>query len=270
MPTHIPQELLLEDGGNVVRILELRTLINDMQKLRDENAIPLFFARRNPVEYNPRWNSKGDRTNATEKHFFEKLRDLTAELTRLQANDARKESNSFKPEIKHKLYLTHQQIVEKTYGAILGVRGRQQQELEKQTGCRIILCGRGISFRKRTPNDDDGDEKPHVKIIAPSEDALGKALEQINFLLGNSQRAIAYREENRRRLAIANGTSEGTSLSGSRMQFNPNFIPQIWPEDLKNRPLPSPLSNEETANDPSVLSTNPSSNDIDMFVSEMR
>ena len=268
LPTQIPQELLLEADGSIARIIELRTLINDMQKLRDDNDIPRFFYRRNPTDYNPRWNAKGNRSNATEKFFFEKLRDLTAELTKLQANDAKKGQNLFTKEITHKLYLTHQQIVEKTYGAILGVRGRQQQELEKQTGCKIILCGRGVSFRKRTPGDDDGDERPHVKIVAPSEEALEKAIDQINFLLGNSQQAIAYREENRRRLAIANGTNERDRFSAHRAVNNPNFIPQIWPEDLKKYP---PIPQTEASADPATNpSAQPQSQDVNTFLNELR
>ena len=266
LPLQIPQEMLLEADGSIARIIEIRTLINDMQKLRDDNEISKFFYRRSPIEYNPRWNAKGNRTNAAEKYFFEKLRDLTAELTRYQLNDAKKGQDMFKQEIKHKIYLTPQQIVEKTYGAILGVRGRQQQELEKQTGCKIILCGRGISFRKRMPGEDDGDERPHVKITAPNEESLEKAIEQINFLLGNSQQAIAYREENRRRLAIANGTNERDRYSASRMQLNPNFIPQIWPDDIKKYP-PIPQTGAAVEQIQSVPSESP---EVSSFVNELR
>ena len=63
-------------------------------------------------------------------------------------------------EIVKKIFFTAKQIEEKQYGAILGFRGQTHKMLEKETGARIMLGGKGITLTGKAVNLRLN-EKPH-------------------------------------------------------------------------------------------------------------
>lgn len=92
-------------------------------------------------------------------------------------------------------------------GVIIGARGDHQKELEKRTGCKIAVRGRGSwsdsrpdSVRKHWPDDD---APQYVSIVADSEESLARGIAEVEKLL------VPMNEEQRRKslqaLAEKNG-----------------------------------------------------------------
>eukprot|EP00966_Prymnesium_polylepis_P003295 75824-Prymnesium_polylepis.1 len=65
-------------------------------------------------------------------------------------------------------------------GLVIGPRGNTQQRLQRETGCQIIVRGRGTSKQGQEPEDE---EALHVLIRGPSEEAVNKARDAISTLI---------------------------------------------------------------------------------------
>ena len=207
IPTYLPQEMLLEHDGKATRAVVLRAQLQDMERLREAQNIDIYYARRREYSPNDKWDAKGHRVNVKEKMFLERMNQIRAEITNLNAEAHGRIPDAQTKEIVHKIYFTRRQMEERLHGALIGVRGKTQQELERETNCRILLAGKGISNNARHhASPEDAGDKPHCKILAPDEETLQRAIAKIQFLLSDDPEAEALRDENRRRLAIANGT----------------------------------------------------------------
>jgi ASC-1-like (ASCH) protein len=121
-------------------------------------------------------------------------------------------------EIVKKIFFTAKQIEEKQYGAILGFRGQTHKMLEKETGARIVLGGKGITLTDKAINlrnyertQDMLNEKPHCRITAPSETSLQKCVERIEWILSDAVEAIKFRDKMRMQLAKDNGTFDAAT-----------------------------------------------------------
>lgn len=93
-------------------------------------------------------------------------------------------------------------------GSILGPRGNNHKRLEKETGCKVSVRGKGAeksTHRVRNPRCEEGADKSlHVFITAPTEDNLQRAIELIEpLLLPQTDEA---RAEQMKELAMINGT----------------------------------------------------------------
>eukprot|EP01017_Pseudomicrothorax_dubius_P040922 TRINITY_DN6495_c0_g1_i1.p1 TRINITY_DN6495_c0_g1~~TRINITY_DN6495_c0_g1_i1.p1 ORF type:complete len:568 (+),score=130.25 TRINITY_DN6495_c0_g1_i1:41-1744(+) len=66
-------------------------------------------------------------------------------------------------------------------GVIIGPRGSNQKRLEEETGCKILIRGRGS--QKDSIDDNDDPEPLHVLIIGDSEYHVSKAVEEIERII---------------------------------------------------------------------------------------
>lgn len=104
-------------------------------------------------------------------------------------------------------------------GLIIGPRGNTQKRMEKETGCKIAIRGKGSVKEGRSKRDGQGAGAPdendqlHVLLTADNDVQLDKATKVINDLLvpideGQNEHKRAQLRE----LAEINGTDLGCEL----------------------------------------------------------
>ena len=93
-------------------------------------------------------------------------------------------------------------------GLIIGPRGVNQKELEKDTGARISIRGKDSKkMSKLSKNSDDEDDDCHVLIIADNQDSLNRAVERIESIINADDLKIkTLKQAQLKELAIRNGT----------------------------------------------------------------
>lgn len=176
-------------------------LLNPAKFLETENLGP------DPA---PIYNADGQRVNTREKRFRDKLIEERQKLLEkaLSANPAlRALAPGFQPAKK----VARINIPVEKYpgynfiGLIIGPRGNTQKRMEKETGCKISIRGKGSSKKGRPQPDDD--QPLHVHIIAPDEQKLAAAEKMINKLLvPMDEEQNIHKAKQLRELALINGT----------------------------------------------------------------
>jgi far upstream element-binding protein len=83
--------------------------------------------------------------------------------------------------IKRKIYIPTDTDFNYT-GLIIGPKGSNQKRLEEQTGCKILVRGRG-SQREGQPPQPDDHEDLHVLIVSENESQLARATVEIERIL---------------------------------------------------------------------------------------
>lgn len=97
-------------------------------------------------------------------------------------------------------------------GLVVGPRGMNQRKMEKETGCKISIRGKGAhkdgKMRKDGKHDPDEDLPLHVHISADTMDAVERGVKAINELLAPLDTPLKYewKKAQLRELAIINGT----------------------------------------------------------------
>ena len=81
-------------------------------------------------------------------------------------------------------------------GLLLGPRGSTLKRLEDESGCRIVLRGRGASRE----GDADEFEALHVVIEASSQDLLEQGESRVNEILFDPEAAQRLKEEQMRQV----------------------------------------------------------------------
>ncbi len=75
--------------------------------------------------------------------------------------------------IKKKIYIPQTTGVN-YIGMLIGPKGLYQKRLEEESGCKILIRGKGSQKQGSAPQPDDEDEQ-HVLLIADTQDSLRKA-----------------------------------------------------------------------------------------------
>ncbi len=83
--------------------------------------------------------------------------------------------------LKKKIYIPKSSEINYV-GLLIGPKGTYQKRLEQQTGCKILIRGKGTQKEGNPPQPDDHEEK-HVLIIGDSEDKLARAQSLIERVL---------------------------------------------------------------------------------------
>lgn len=207
VPSYVPSEALMLEDGQFLRAFLLRVLANDMQRMIATNSCDAYFCN-TPLE--PEYDASGNRTNTPENVVMEKrlrVMDDISKMLRTYVERAEYAANKSK-DIQRRIYFTAEQMESGDHGALIGPRGMVHQQLEKDTNCRIVLVGRGITNPLKDTNPNAATmalEDPHVRITATSEEDLQKAAESIEWILSDEPEAVEFRENNRRRTAQVEG-----------------------------------------------------------------
>lgn len=109
-----------------------------------------------------------------------------------------------------KLYIPHKEYPTYNFiGLVIGPRGMTQKAMEKDTGCKILIRGRGSvkeGARGRGVNEDEDDEL-HVFVTGDSRADVDKAVAMIKpLLVPTNEETNEHKQSQLRELALINGT----------------------------------------------------------------
>ena len=220
VPSYIPPEALLHDRGEFAKAFAARALLHDINRLDESKQAAVFFAHK---EITPEYDASGTRNNTPDDLLKLRKRQVVetmASMLKRHREEVLGQSGGNGRDIVQKRFFRKEEL--DLYGALLGARGKVHQELEKETGCKLVLAGRGItSLLTETSPDAQrmAQEDPHIRITAPNERALQLAYEKVDWILSDEPSAQQYREKNRRRMDHIEGREtrwEGPAGRGGR------------------------------------------------------
>jgi len=220
LPKYIPGGLSTEQQ----EALAVRVRIEEITRKINFNDLDLDPLERSPSP-EPIYDTQGKRLNTRDQRAKDKLALERQKMVEM----AMAMSPAFKPPADYipfstkktkKIFIPIQKYPEYNFiGLIIGPRGNTQKKMEKETGCKIVIRGKG-SVKEGNRGRKDGkpnpgeDDELHVLITADTESQLEKAGRMITDLLvpkeeGNNEHKRMQLEE----LARINGTLRDKSWS---------------------------------------------------------
>jgi len=213
--TQIPEELDIDSFEILLRKYRLDDVNRRIQANDWENMDPDL---RSPSP-EPIYDSKGHRLNVrdvrTKEKYIKEKNSLIENLITL--DETYKPPHDYRPPRKiKKIFISEiENEKHKLVGLILGVGGATQRELEKKSGCKISVRGKGSSW-KGTLNADfsvyDESEPLHVYVQAETDDQIMKACSIIDPILDPySQEHAYYKQMQKQAIAVMYGYQTDTS-----------------------------------------------------------
>ncbi|CAG5131364.1 unnamed protein product, partial [Candidula unifasciata] len=218
MPTVIPSNLTESQQRQYVVHLQIEEFT---RKLRTgELGIPANPEERSPSP-EPIYNNEGKRMNTREYRTRKKLEEERHKLIQeaLKLNPDFKPPGDYKPPIirvNDKIMIPQEEHPEINFvGLLIGPRGNTLKNLEKETGAKIIIRGKG-SVKDGKIGRKDGqplpgeDEPLHAYITASIPENVTKAVEKIKEIIRQGievpEGQNDLRRQQLRELALLNGT----------------------------------------------------------------
>eukprot|EP01041_Mallomonas_annulata_P000751 gene751-1435_t len=103
-------------------------------------------------------------------------------------------------------------------GLLIGPRGKTQKELQERTGAKILVRGRGSQKEGMSSGHPDDDDELHVAIEG-SNDAVSRALKEIEDILFNPEQALRLKQDQLKNLAEMNGNSSALTTTSQRDHY---------------------------------------------------
>jgi len=182
------------DSDMDAKATELHLLKMKLQETMSRMANPLAYLlsvpenERSPSPQ-PIYDPKGNRLNTREfrlkKNLAKKRDDLLQRIMTLNP-DFKPPSDWKPPKVEKKIYVPQDEYPDYNFfGLIIGPRGMTQKRMQKETGCKIAIRGKGSFVEgkaNRIPQADDN-EPMHVLITGPDQESVERAGELIKDLL---------------------------------------------------------------------------------------
>lgn len=142
----------------------------------------------------PTYDGQGRRTNTREVRYRKKLED---ERTRL-VERALKNDPNFRPPVEYQQQKRSQRPSEKVYipvkefpeinffGLLVGPRGNSLKKMERDSGAKISIRGKGSIKEGKARNDqyaEDAEEELHCLVTADTEDKVVACVKMINRVI---------------------------------------------------------------------------------------
>ena len=142
----------------------------------------------------PTYDSHGRRTNTREVRYRKKLEDERIRLV----DRAMKNDPNFRPPVEYHQQKRSQRPSEKVYipvkefpeinffGLLVGPRGNSLKKMERDSGAKISIRGKGsVKEGKARPDQfaDDAEEDLHCLVVADSEDKVASCVRMINKVI---------------------------------------------------------------------------------------
>ncbi|XP_043714200.1 splicing factor-like protein 1 [Telopea speciosissima] len=165
------------------------------------------------------YDKLGIRMNSRDISYREKLiQDRQAIILKLiQKNPMFKPPSDFKPsKLYKKIYIPLREYPGHNFvGLIIGPRGNTQKRMEKETGARIVIRGKGSILKKRAhqkPDPSDNDDL-HVLVEADNQISLDAAVKMVEKLLNPvGERINKHKLAQLKELAVLKGMLRDESL----------------------------------------------------------
>jgi len=207
LPTFVPSAIPFPE----LEALLLRLRLDEITWKLQANQIDLDMRDRSPSP-EPIYDGYGKRLNTKEQRSRDKLnleRHRIVERAK-QFNPVFKPPADYKPlNIKksRKIYIPAKEYPDYNFiGLIIGPRGETQKRMERESGAKIAIRGKGsVKEGKGRPSDDH--EELHVMITGDTEESVVKADQMIRQLLVPMEEGKnEHKRAQLRRLAEINGT----------------------------------------------------------------
>ena len=183
------------------------------QNLQVHAIIPSHLARSPSPP--PTYDNMGRRTNTREARYRKKLEDERHKLVEkaIKFIPKYKPPVDYKRQVKlqEKIYIPVNDYPEVNFiGLILGPRGKSLKEIEKNTGARIFIRGKGSVKEGKADRHHDNEEDLHCLVMADAEAKVDAGVAEIQGIIETA--ATTPEKENQRKQdqlrdhAIMNGT----------------------------------------------------------------
>jgi splicing factor 1 len=215
LPLAALQNMSSEQQASLPRLKQRVDEIDLLLRLPDCGVSDIPEGARSPSP-EPTYDQAGTRVNTREMRRRQQLLQQRQELM-----------DSLKPKVGQRCWRKLIVPVDKYpgynfFGAIIGPRGNAQKRMERESGCKIVIRGKGAI--KDGCNRHDGkplgpeDEEPmHVLIEGPDERTVERGQVLVEAVLNPySDQAVQQKEKQMRELAIINGASRARWLFGVR------------------------------------------------------
>ncbi|XP_042509743.1 splicing factor-like protein 1 [Macadamia integrifolia] len=160
----------------------------------------------------------GNKKKSRDIRYRKLLQDRHTIISKLiQKSSVSKPPPDFKPtNLCKKIYIPVREFPGYNFvGLIIGPRGNTQKRMEKETGARIVLRGKGSVKEKRAhqkPDPSDNDDL-HVLVEADNQRSLDEAVRMVESLLNPvDERTNKHKHAQLQELAVLNGTLGDESL----------------------------------------------------------
>ncbi|PPR02611.1 hypothetical protein CVT24_002182 [Panaeolus cyanescens] len=169
----------------------------------------------------PTYDGHGRRTNTREVRYRKKLEDERIKLV----DRAMKNDPNFRPPVEYHQQKRSQRPSDKVYipvkefpeinffGLLVGPRGNSLKKMERESGAKISIRGKGsVKEGKARPDQyaDDAEEDLHCLVIADSEDKVAACVKMINRVIETAASTPEGQNDHKRNqlreLAALNGT----------------------------------------------------------------
>jgi splicing factor 1 len=208
----------LADPG-ITEQVQLKIRLDDIQRKLSQEDCGVGEedpAKRSPSPA-PEYDSLGNRTNTREKRTRTKLmgerNDIIERYQKLNPLYRPPQEFINSQKFEEKIFIPVKEHPEVNFiGLIIGPRGNTQKRLVQETGCQVVIRGRGsVKDGRRARRDGKMDptenEELHVHVTAPDEDRLQMAAERVRALLVPvDDDKNLHKQQQLRELAMLNGT----------------------------------------------------------------
>ena len=199
-----------------VEEVRLQLRIDELSRLMNSPLAQLSSDEPRSPEPEPTYDSQGQRTNTREQRY--KLRyaternDLILQLT--AANSSYRPPSDWKKQTRfeRRVYIPVRDYPDYNFiGLIIGPRGSTQKQMEKETGCKIVIRGKGSSKegKSRTsgrPDESENDDT-HVLVTGDDRAKVDSAAAMVEKLMVPVDDATnEHKSKQLRELALINGT----------------------------------------------------------------
>ncbi|KAG7030850.1 bbp-1, partial [Cucurbita argyrosperma subsp. argyrosperma] len=193
------------------RLLEISRMLQSGMPLDDRSE-----GARSPSP-EPIYDNMGIRINTREYRAREKLNTERQEIISqiIKKNPAFKPPADYRPpKLQKKLYIPMKEYPGYNFiGLIIGPRGNTQKRMEKQTGAKIVIRGKGsvkegrLQQKRDLKHDPAENEDLHVLVEAETQESLEAAAEMVEKLLQPVDEVLnEHKRQQLRELAALNGT----------------------------------------------------------------
>lgn len=210
IPKCVPHGLTIEQQ----EALFVRIRIEEITRKITSNELDIDYAAERSPSPEPVYDAQGKKVNTREQRAKEKLgqeRQNLIEIGMMMNPDFKPPADYSQGQFKKskKIYVPVDKFPDYNFiGLIIGPRGNTQKRMEKETGAKISIRGRGSVKDGKVKGKQPGDDEPlHVFITADTDSQLEKAGKLIREILTPVDENLnRLKHAQLRELAEMNGT----------------------------------------------------------------
>lgn len=129
-------------------------------------------------------------------------------------------------QIRRKLYLPQDGV--NYIGLLIGPRGMFQKKLEGESGCKILIRGKGSQKEGQPPQPDDDDDQ-HVLIMGDTEDAVEKGVAACNRIINADEETRNMIRKEQLKVAAELSNNMYTSSTDNKASVDESMLTPYGP-----------------------------------------